>query len=69
VGSNFIIAPFIFFFVPETKDRTLEEIDEMFEARVSARNFKGYQCIISKNARQTGLGIADAKNDTGERGA
>ena len=41
----------------------------MFEARVSARNFKGYQCIISKNARQTGLGIADAKNDTGERGA
>ncbi|XXG95174.1 hypothetical protein Hte_001434 [Hypoxylon texense] len=34
----------IFFFLPEVKDRTLEEIDEMFEARVPARKFRGYHC-------------------------
>ncbi|KAK4117857.1 general substrate transporter [Canariomyces notabilis] len=35
----------IFFFLPETKGRTLEEIDEMFEARLPARKFKGYVCV------------------------
>ncbi|KAI1383744.1 putative maltose permease [Hypoxylon trugodes] len=34
----------IYFFLPEVKDRTLEEIDEMFEARVPARKFRKYRC-------------------------
>ncbi|KAI1370121.1 putative maltose permease [Hypoxylon crocopeplum] len=34
----------IFYFLPEVKDRTLEEIDEMFEARIPARKFRKYQC-------------------------
>lgn len=38
--------------VPETKGRSLEEIDEMFENRVSVRGFKKYQCISSETARE-----------------
>jgi hypothetical protein len=32
--SNLFMEIFVFFFIPETKDRTLEEIDEMFEMNV-----------------------------------
>lgn len=30
--------------MPETRDRTLEEINEMFEAKIPARKFKKYVC-------------------------
>lgn len=39
-----LTAAWVFFFFPETKDRTLEEIDELFEAKTPARKFRGYQC-------------------------
>ena len=39
-----ILFVFTWFFIPETRDRTLEEIHEMFEAKVPARKFKGYVC-------------------------
>ncbi|KAK8080887.1 maltose permease [Apiospora hydei] len=42
--SCFITMVWIYFYLPEAKDRTLEQIDEMFEARVPARKFRGYQC-------------------------
>lgn len=35
---------FIYFFLPETRGRTLEEIHEMFEEKVPSRKFKGYIC-------------------------
>jgi len=35
---------FTWLFLPETRDRTLEEINEMFDAGVPARKFKGYNC-------------------------
>lgn len=38
--SCVIAAAWVFFFLPEVKNRTLEEIDEMFEARLPARKFK-----------------------------
>ncbi|KAI1486453.1 general substrate transporter [Biscogniauxia mediterranea] len=50
--SCVICAVWIFFFLPEVKDRTLEEIDEMFEARVPARKFRGYQCTGTHAALQ-----------------
>ncbi|KAK0709891.1 MFS transporter [Lasiosphaeria miniovina] len=43
-GSNAILFVFTWFYIPETRDRTLEEIHEMFEANVPARKFKGYVC-------------------------
>jgi hypothetical protein len=42
--SCVIAAAWVFFFLPEVKNRTLEEIDEMFEARLPARKFKTYKC-------------------------
>lgn len=39
-----VLFIFTWFFIPETRDRTLEEIHEMFEAKVPARKFKGYVC-------------------------
>ncbi|KAK7897626.1 hypothetical protein LTR67_004255 [Exophiala xenobiotica] len=44
-ATNVICVVFTWFFLPETKDRTLEEIHEMFEARLPARQFKGYVCV------------------------
>ncbi|KAI2602113.1 general substrate transporter [Hypoxylon sp. NC1633] len=43
-GSNAIVFIFTYFCIPETRDRTLEEINEIFEAKVPARKFKGYVC-------------------------
>lgn len=44
---------FIYFYLPEIKDRTLEEITEMFEARLPARAFKGYKCVGAGAAVET----------------
>ena len=38
-GSNFILAVWAFLFVPETKGRSLEQLDELFEKRIPARKF------------------------------
>lgn len=46
-GSSAVAALWVFFFLPEVKDRTLEEINEMFEARVPAREFHTYRCTGS----------------------
>lgn len=35
----------MYFYLPEIKNRTLEEIDEMFEARLPARQFRKYVCV------------------------
>jgi hypothetical protein len=38
--------------VPETKGRSLEELDEIFEAKIPARKFPSYKCQIVEDARQ-----------------
>jgi len=40
-----IIFLWIYFFVPETRGRTLEELDELFLNDVNARKFKTYECV------------------------
>ena len=35
----------MYFYLPEIKNRTLEEIDEMFVARLPARQFRKYVCV------------------------
>ncbi|KAF2640727.1 monosaccharide transporter-like protein [Massarina eburnea CBS 473.64] len=54
--SCVIAATWVFFFLPEVKNRTLEEIDEMFEARLSPRKFEQYQCVgvsVDASARKS----------------
>ncbi|KAJ4421800.1 hypothetical protein N0V85_000043 [Neurospora sp. IMI 360204] len=41
-GSNLILAVWTWVFVPETKGRSLEQLDELFEKRVGARQFASY---------------------------
>jgi hypothetical protein len=53
--SCVIATLWVFFFLPETKGRTLEEIDEMFEARLPARKFRKYVCIGRANAQENVL--------------
>ncbi|PCH08778.1 hypothetical protein PENOC_012960 [Penicillium occitanis (nom. inval.)] len=43
--SCLIGAVWVYFFLPEVKNRTLEEIDEMFEMHVPARKFSSYKCV------------------------
>lgn len=51
VASNLLITVFTFLFVPETNRRTLEEIDEMYLAKIPIRKFKSYDCVASRDAR------------------
>ncbi|KAH7070004.1 general substrate transporter [Paraphoma chrysanthemicola] len=56
-----IIVVYIWF--PETKGRTPAELDEMFEARVSARQFKNYVCRVNVESymseQKAGVSIAE----------
>ena len=68
-----IAAVFIYFFLPEVKGRSLEEIDEMFMARLPARKFRKYVCTGQaaiegkmRNARRSEDGGEDSKKETVE---
>lgn len=52
---------FYFFFLPEMTGRSLEEVNELFNARVPARKFATYQCAIHEEIIQVA-----AKSDSGE---
>jgi len=58
--SGLLAAAFVYFYIPEVKDRSLEEIDEMFEARVPAKKFRGYKCMIKEQAHKSTLVEDDA---------
>jgi len=61
--SCFVMVTWFWFFLPETKDRTLEELDELFEAKVPARKFRGYVCTKTRDVMDHGAAeeIAGAK--------
>jgi hypothetical protein len=52
----------VYFYLPEIKNRTLEEIDEMFEARLPARKFRKYVCT----GRHVS-GVEDTKRNSSEK--
>jgi MFS transporter, SP family, sugar:H+ symporter len=41
-ASNLVIIVYVFFFVPETRGRSLEQLDELFAKRVPTLKFKGF---------------------------
>jgi len=45
-GSSFLVVAFIYFLVPEVQGRSLEEIEEMFDKRLPAKDFPKY---VSEN--------------------
>lgn len=49
-GSNLCCFVFFYLFVPETKGRTLEEIDELFANRVSVRGFRTFKTALMEEA-------------------
>ncbi|PSN70692.1 maltose permease MAL61 [Corynespora cassiicola Philippines] len=61
-GSNFLCVFFFYFFVPEMKGRSLEEVDEIFEAGVSARKFPQYKCKIVEDVKQE-VAVVMGKSD------
>lgn len=56
-----ILLAFTWFYIPETRDRTLEEIHEMFEANIPARKFKSYVCTSTKAMAE--LGVKEKEGD------
>ncbi|SPO01981.1 related to monosaccharide transporter [Cephalotrichum gorgonifer] len=65
LGSNLITATFIFFFLPETHRRSLENIDEMFYNKVPARKFKSYQCTGVVQVAEEGEKSLTIESDSG----
>lgn len=63
-GSNMILFAFTWFFIPETRDRTLEEIHEMFENNVPARKFKSYVCTSTEAMAKAALKRQEAEGET-----
>lgn len=51
---------FFYLCVPETKGRTLEEIDELFANRVSVRGFRTFRTAIMEEAIQD---VNERKNE------
>ncbi|KAG7284582.1 hypothetical protein NEMBOFW57_010960 [Staphylotrichum longicolle] len=64
-GSNFACGIFFFLCLPELKGRTLEEIDELFERRISAWKFKTTKTHIMdealKEVKNRDVVMADSK--------
>ena len=54
----------MYFYLPEIKNRTLEEIDEMFEARLPARKFRKYVCT-GRSAPGAGGKVVERRSSAG----
>ncbi len=65
--NHFSSVVFFYFFLPEMKGRTLEEIDELFQNRVSVKDFPKYQCLSSEQAKEVARKTF-AEEDVNEEG-
>lgn len=71
-GTNTLLVIFTLLFLPETRDRTLEEIHEMFENKVPTHKFKSYVCTGVEGYAAQGAAKADVLTERhsmqGEKG-
>lgn len=51
-GANVVTLIFFYFLLPEMKGRSLEEIDELFEKRISVKEFSTYECDCTRQAHE-----------------
>lgn len=48
------------------RGRSLEELDELFQNRVSVKDFPKYQCVSSERAKEIALKVTDGDRDEKE---
>ncbi|KAJ5586568.1 maltose permease Mal61 [Penicillium hetheringtonii] len=53
-GMGVIALVVIYFEIPETKGRSFEELDEMFNEKISTRAFRRYQCAVPQQFQKLG---------------
>ncbi|OAL51157.1 MFS transporter [Pyrenochaeta sp. DS3sAY3a] len=54
-ASNAITFVYFYFFLPEMRGRSLEEIDELFHNKVPTKEFPKYHCVSAERAREQAL--------------
>jgi len=54
----------VYFMIPETRGRPLEELDRLFELNLPARKFKNYQLDDLSTQHDDSLDDVDRKEDT-----
>ncbi|RSL58916.1 hypothetical protein CEP53_005985 [Fusarium sp. AF-6] len=62
-GGNLILAIFTFFFIPETRGRSLEQLDELFEKRLAAWKFQSYVTDLQQPDTDNFVGKKEIKDD------
>lgn len=65
MAFSVVSGVFVYFFLPELKGRSLEELDYMFEARIGTRNFKTFDssAILAQKRTQHHSNVEDVKED------
>jgi hypothetical protein len=53
-AMGLIALVIIYFEVPETKGRSFEDLDEMFNENVRTREFRSYKCCLPQELRKFG---------------
>ncbi|KAL4885970.1 hypothetical protein BJY04DRAFT_205208 [Aspergillus karnatakaensis] len=51
-GASVLMAVYLYFCLPEWKGRNYAEVQEMFEKKIPARQFKGYVCEVTQTSEQ-----------------
>jgi SP family sugar:H+ symporter-like MFS transporter len=64
-GSNLILALWVFLFVPETRGRSLEQLDELFAKKVPTLKFAKYETDLKQVHTKIGSITADDEGKIG----
>ena len=62
-GLSFPCIAFVWYFQPETRHRSYEELDEMFTKKVPARHFKDYRTDAEMRGEAAKVALSSEKDD------